>query len=208
VAAATGEIRRERRAVVALSRGDAEKAVSLLEPMNPEGSGAFVLGTALLQAGRAEQAIEPLTRALAGARGPEERRRALHNLSVAQLHLAAQGRGAREVHARAAAAAASDALRLLPGDAGTRWNLALAQRLMAAGMNRQEPAGRDGSVAVSVGGGAARGSVGGGLPSLSPEEATSILDALRSEEGPSVARGASKLFGYDPTSPVRRGPPW
>lgn len=203
---ATRDVRYRNQAVEALRGGDAPAAVDLLERIAvPDASVALVLGTALVEAGRADQARGALAEAVARSGDPEVRRRALVNLSVANLRLAARAAGGGEVHARAAAVAAADALRLRPGDADARWNLALALRLLSNGAPRGTPLSRDdGGVRLDMTG----ANDGGGGKPLAPEEARRILDALRSEEGTSVARGAADLVSRSVPSSQRRGPPW
>ena len=208
-AAATADARALARGIRALERGDPEAAVEALEGRDGERNGALVLGTALLEAGRPAEAVQALSRAVAVAASPEARRRGLHNLSVAHLHVAAAALGGRDVHARAAAAAAMDALRMAPWDATTRWNLAVALRMVEGDGARGEPTQRrDGGLPLRTGQGGGEATDGSPTTPMTPEEARRILDALRSAEGPGVAEGAARLFGGRNRDSTGRGPPW
>jgi tetratricopeptide (TPR) repeat protein len=118
--------------------GDPAQAAALYRDLIGADTGRalvhYNLGTALLALG--SPAAEPeLLRAVAGERDDvfELRRRALYNLGVWNLEralaVAAAPDSVRE-HATRAVDANKDVLRLLPGDARARWNLALAQRLL------------------------------------------------------------------------------
>lgn len=171
-----------------------------------DATAAYVRGSAHLALGEPAAALHPLARAAAGG-GPEVQRRAWHNLSVAHLRLAGEGRGeVARVHAREAAAAAIESLRLDPGYAGTRWNLALAWRFLDE---------EGGFAAESHGGptvsgpGRAGSTLDGDAARMTPVEAARILDALRSAEGPTAVQGLLGGRGGGPSgSPPRRGPPW
>lgn len=210
-------------AALAFAHGQTERAVAaaatLLQDGRPQEAlrrmgrvaehdaiGAYVRGSAHLALGAPAQALDPL--AVAAASGePELGRRAWHNLSVAHLLLAGDGRGddGRQ-HARAAAAAAMESLRLDPGSPGTRWNLALAWRILDED---------DGGAAAGDGTSAGQGPGGpspdqGESPAgMTAAEATLVLDALRSAEGSAAVRGiVGGQGGGAMSSPSRRGPPW
>lgn len=165
---------------------------------------ALVLGTALLDVGREADAVPELERA-AAAPGGEARWQALHNLSVAHLRLALRTPSGRAVHARRAAGAAARALDLRPGEAGTERNLELALRLLAAEAEPPRGGAGDGAAAGASGPGDP-GAPGGGP--MERSAALRVLDGLRSEEGPALARGAARLFGGGFSNSIVRGPPW
>lgn len=159
---------------------------------------AYRLGGSLLVRGDDAGAVDAFAAATSG-RNPEIRRRAWHNLAVAHLRLAATESGeARATHARGAASAAVEALRLGPWNEGARRNLALALGMLGGEVPVTTPA-------VSVG---TQGPTQGGS-SLTPEEAGRVLDALRSGEGEravtGIVSGAGGPVGNDTR---RRGPPW
>lgn len=212
-------------AALAFAHGQTERAVAaaatLLQDGRPQDAlrrlgrvaehdaiGAYVRGSAHLALGAPAQALDPLALA-AAAGGPELGRRAWHNLSVAHLLLAGDGRGEDgRHHARAAAAAAMESLRLDPGSPGTRWNLALAWRILDEDEGEGGRAGGDGmaegrgpEVPSPVSDASAAG--------MTPAEAARVLDALRSAEGSGAVRGiVGGQEGGATSSPSRRGPPW
>ncbi len=113
-------------------------------------------GTAALDAHRFEVAQGALTEA-AKSLDPDLRYRALYNLGVAGLLLAAADTAKRDEHLDQAAGRLREALLLQPSSARAKWNLELAER------RRPPPAGGGG------GGGGGKPPAGGGGGSQSPE---------------------------------------
>jgi hypothetical protein len=147
------------------------------------------------------------------ARDPETRRRAWHNLAVAHLRLATEASGeARATQARDAAAAAMEALRLGPWNEGARRNLALALTMLGGEVPVTTAAGGPGARGPEAGEDDVRPTPQGathGDPSLTPEEAGRILDALRSGEGGRAVAGIMSGAGGPARDDTRRrGPPW
>ena len=136
-------------------------------------------------------------------------RRALHNLALAGLRSADEAEaGPAGVAALASVAAGREALRMDPRAEGTRWNLALAHRLLEGSRPEDSPRGGDrGAVAVGGAGSAAGASMGGG-GAMTAEDAERILDALRSGELGSLRRALSRTFESTGNHTRMRGPPW
>lgn len=209
-ALATAHGRTERAVAAAaglLEEGRPEEALRRLGGVaEHEATAAFISGSAHLTLGAPASALDPLALAAAGG-GPELQRRAWHNLSVARLRLAGEGRGeVARVHAREAVVAAIQSLRLGPGYEGTRWNLALAWKIL----DEEGGGAAESHGAPSLSGpGSAGPTLDGGAAGMTPEEAARVLDALRSAEGPSAVQGILGARGDGASgSPPRRGPPW
>jgi hypothetical protein len=208
--AAAGATRWERRialAAEALEEGNAARALILasVPPERATHATHYLRGTSLLSLGLYDEAADALADAALGTADVELRRRALHNLALASLRLAAAApRPARELHARAAVEAARAALRLDPSSAPARWNLALAHRL--AGGDRAPSAGDEGAIRLG-GGAAAAGPIETGA-ALSAAEAAGILDALRADEATELSRGVARLLRADAARTPPGGRPW
>lgn len=176
----------------------------------------YLRGTALLALGREAEAVEPLTETARRSPDVELQRRALHNLALSRLRLAAAtSRPRKELEARASVMAGREALRLRPDTRGTSWNLALAQRLAGAtDPSSGGPSADRGGVRLEPGRAAAQDASGAAdqpLPgggTLSPDEARAILDALRGDESESLTRMLDQLLQGDRARTNRRGPPW
>jgi hypothetical protein len=209
-ALATAHGRTERAVAAAaglLDEGRPEEALRRLGGAGEhDATAAYILGSAHLALGGPADALEPLALAVAGG-GPELQRRAWHNLSVARLRLAGEESGeVARVHAREAVVAAIQSLRLNPGHEGTRWNLALAWKIL----DEEGPGAAESHGTPSISGpGGAGPTLDGDAAGMTPEEAARVLDALRSAEGPNAVQGLlGGRGGGVPGSPPRRGPPW
>jgi Ca-activated chloride channel homolog len=152
----------------------------------------YNLGTALIQLGRYDQAVEQFQAALAGIE-PELRQRALYNMGTTLLHA---GREADDDQARqqllaGAVEALKQTLRLGPTDVDAKWNLELALREQdepppsgGGGGGQDQDQDRSGP----PGGGQAQADPREGqgdqpLPTaLTPEEAERILAAVEQDE--------------------------
>ena len=203
----TADARIVDRAVRALVAGEPDRALTVIAAARSEDARIrHVRGSALLELGRARDATQELAAAAAGAEDPSLRRQALHNLTVAHLELTRVGSaGERMLHARAASAAARDALRLGWEAPGTRWNLALALRLAPP----SEPEGSGGPVEQDAPRpGEAKAPFGGPPGELTPEEARRILDGLFGEAGGSLSDEVARSLAGGASNPTRRGPPW
>jgi len=212
----TGPEQRVRNAASALRDGRPEQALSILGASGPEDipETRYLRGTALLDLGRNSRAVRELTGATAGNAEPELLRRALHNLALAHLRIAARAPDPeRGVEARAAVVAARTALGLDACADGTRWNLALAERLVPPAEGRSPPARDDGGHRLDRGPPGTEASAGlhasdSSDGPLSRAEAIRLLDALRSSEGPSIAEEALRHLGSSWLTPKGGGPPW
>ncbi len=207
-----------------LAEGHPRRAVEVLARIaagSRDAAARYQWGTALLRAGRADDAVAALSSA-ATASDPEIRLRALHNLALAHLVLArASGPGAGVPHALASVEVGRATIRLGPDDLGARRNLALAIRLLAR-EGHGSRTGDDGAVrlrelgrgASSRSGGAGAGAAGGegrDPGPMEPDEARRVLDAVESAAVGSIQALLARTMGA--TSGARRrrageGPPW
>jgi Ca-activated chloride channel homolog len=144
-----------------------------------EGAGAtadtlwYNAGTALLARQRYPEAREALLRA-AKSVDPEVRFRALYNLGLLALRLAATDSANREAHLAEARGRYREALLLRPDDGAAKWNLELAIAASppqaGGGPKPPPPQNPEGSGAASP------------LPSLTREQAEQILQSIAAEE--------------------------
>jgi len=141
----------------------------------------YNLGTALLRAGRAVEALEPLQRALASER-EIVRLSGQYNFG---LGAALEGRfGEQEADARRRALTTArdafrDVLRARPADGDARWNLELVDAWLREEEEQSGGQSAQGGQAQSPGGAGAGGAPAGGQGEdrmLSPEEAAALLE--------------------------------
>jgi len=181
----------------------------------------YQLGTALLGAGRAEDATATLSSAAVSS-DPDIRLRSLHNLALAHLALAREkAPGATTPHVIASMEAGRAAIRLDPEDVGARRNLALAMRLLARNARRSS-AGDAGAVRLPRPGGASpahSGNMEGGAAAgvapdpgpMDPDEARRVLDAVESGAAASLQVLLARMTKETAGARRRRteeGPPW
>lgn len=199
-----------------LESGEVADAIRLLQraaAQEPEAWTLYHLGTAQLAAGDAALATAALERGLTLESSPELRWRALHNLGRARLDEAlAASPGEALPSALEAVVASRDALRLVPGAAGTRRNLALADALVARYRQREpqpEPRRARDNGGVRLSGGSVPPVDSHGSRGMSPAEARAILDAIQSSEAQDLSDTMSKMLGGSRLI-LRpgRGPPW
>lgn len=166
----------------------------------------YHLGLARGSIGDASGAAEAFEAALLEPASPEVRRRVFHNLARVRLDQAmAAAPGEAIPPALASVVFGREALRLRPEAAGTRRNLALAERLLEERRSKAPQAPRDGGV-VLEGSAPSAGSAGSGM---GPERAATILDALGSSESSDLrAAAAARADGMRRLASTRRGPPW
>ncbi len=183
---APAQSRRPRtRAEKAWDRGEARAAAEAylveLGRRNRDDIAWFNAGTAALAAGDARTARASLARAAASL-DPEIRHRALYNLGLLALRLAAVDSANRDPHLADAVRAYREALLLYPADSAAKWNLELAVRRRHGGSGGapKPPAGGGGTPPQGVGeeGGTARAGTGG----LSQAQAEEILRSIGQEE--------------------------
>lgn len=189
----------------ALEAGNATSALVLARRSGRGIASRFTEGRALLELGRWEAAQAAFGEVVARADDPEILRRALHNLALANLRDAAtRDAGRRRLKARASVAAGREALRLDSRIRGTRWNLALAQRLLRdEGWESPGSGGDEGAISL------ASGAVGAaGTEPMSPEEATRLLDAFRSGDVESLSASLTHALEATTGGRTNRGPPW
>ena len=154
-------------------------------------------GSALLAVRRWPDAREALVRA-ARSLDPEVRFRALYNLGLMALRLAASDSLSRDAHLAEARARYREALLLRPGSADAKWNLELA-------VVTPPPAsgGGGGGTPPASGGGSEQEAPS--TPALSREQAEQILESIAAEERRTrqeVTRRAGQLRD------TRRGRDW
>src|SRR5690606_7893087 len=90
---------------------------------------AYNLGTALLAAGRTDDAVAALERAAQASADAELRYRALYNLGLIHLNKGRASKGeAAQKDFQAAVDAYKRALRLRPDETDAKWNYELANR--------------------------------------------------------------------------------
>lgn len=140
-------------------------------------------GTAALAAGDVATAQTDLAHAAASL-DPDLRFRALYNLGLLGLELAAADSANRDAYLADAERAYREALLLQPNAFAAKWNLELAARRRAGGTSSQHqppPSGGGDERSRGQGGGGGRG--GGAAPGgLSPAQADQILRSLGQEE--------------------------
>ncbi len=161
----------------AWDRGDARGAAGSYLEQVQRGAGGdtawYNLGTAALALGDSAVARRALARAAASLE-PDVRFRALYNLGLFELRMAARDSAGREAHLAQALAHYRDALMLRPDHAWSKWNLELALR-------RRPP---------ESGGSSGAPPAGGGAPppeqtppeALSPEQADQLLNSISEQE--------------------------
>jgi Ca-activated chloride channel homolog len=130
-------------------------------------------GTALLAAGRDEEARDVLGRA-ARSLDPDVRFRAVYNLGFLALQLAERDSANREDYLAEARVRYREALLLRPGDRAAKWNLELAATPPPPAGGGQAP---QGSSSPRGGEGAAPP-----LPSLTRAQAEQLLESISAEE--------------------------
>lgn len=167
----------------------AEAAAAYREALGEGGAAArerYGLGTALLRQERWDEARAELERASDAAEAREDtvlRVRAAYNAGNADLEPVFRGtasEGEREARLRRAVARYRAALTLSPGDGDAKWNLELAQRLLA------QDGGGGGGAGEDQGGGGDDGedeapSEGGGEEGPEPEGPTRDLTRQQAE---------------------------
>lgn len=184
----------ENRGARLLAQGRGEDAIAVLAAAEEAGGARlrYHLGVALLESGRPGDAARAFEGALATAGDPELRYRTLHNLALARLRLAASSGPASLVQARAAVAAAQEALRLWPEADDTRRTLMLASdRMGVAASQPDERADADGGPAGAAGSAGA----GGADRPMTAAEALRLLDALGTAEGVRIRLPLSERTG-------------
>jgi Ca-activated chloride channel family protein len=160
-------------------RGDLRHAAQMYLRQVRTGDGGdtawYNTGTAALAVGDTALARSTLERA-AGSLDPDLRFRALYNLGLLHLRLAAADTTTEAEHLAHARRRYREALLLRPGDGDAKWNLELAIR-------RTPPASGGGNAPPPPAGGG-----GGGGPDsvpqggLTPEQAAQILNSIAEEE--------------------------
>jgi Ca-activated chloride channel family protein len=166
--------------------GDFERArlayVAQLAKRRGDDATWFNAGTAALADRDLESAQSSLSHA-ATSLEPDIRFRALYNLGVLALGLAASDSGHRDAHLGEAERAYREALLLKPGDVAAKWNLELAVRRRGGRKNQPRAAGGGGGAVPPDGGGgstAPRGGVAAG--GMSQAQAEQVLRSIGQQE--------------------------
>jgi Ca-activated chloride channel family protein len=167
--------------------GDFERArlayVAQLAQRRRDDAAWFNAGTAALADRDLETAQSSLSHA-ATSLEPDIRFRALYNLGVLALGLAASDSGHRDAHLGEAERAYREALLLKPGDLATKWNLELAVRRRGGARKNQPRAGGGGGGAVppDVGGGRTPPRGGAAAGGMSQTQAEQVLRSIGQQE--------------------------
>ncbi|HYT72007.1 MAG TPA: vWA domain-containing protein [Gemmatimonadales bacterium] len=174
----------------AWDNGDVERArvayLAELAGRRRDDTAWYNAGTAALAARDVETAQSALSHAAASL-DPELRFRALYNLGLLALRLAAADSASRDAHLGDAERAYREALLIRPRHLAAKWNLELAVRRRGGGgaKTNMPPAGGGGGGAPpggsGQGGGTSRGG-GGAAGGLSQAQADEILRSIGQEE--------------------------